>query len=526
LAEQPHESSTSYAPVLLAAGSGALQALSFPKFSLLPLGILSFFPLLIFTAREPSSTRRFLGGFLAGTVFFAATCYWLYTVQAKYGGLNPFQAGGILLILVIYLALYWGVFAWLCGNCWQVSWGPAAVPALWVALEYARAHVATGFPWLLSGYVLTDFYPLARLAHWTGVYGLSYLAVALPVAILWPFLKPSKMASLHLVGVLVLVTAFALSPVDELPPATQRAFLVQANVPQAVAFEPWDSRTQEPLFARLDKLTLGAVPEQKAPALVVWPEMPAHFYFHDDGFTRPYVERLARQTDSTFLIGAVTHVAGSHRQKALNSSILLAPSGKLISQYDKIHLVPFGEYVPWRERLAFAESLTAEVSDFTPGHRLVVSDIPGGKLATIICYEAIFPDLVRRFVREGAGVLVNISNDGWFGTSAARHQHLLQSRMRAVENDRYLLRATNTGITALISPHGKIAEEIPPDREGVLKGTWAFRTNKTFYAKHGDIFAMACSVLALLASLISFAKMDGSVGGKSTSGRRAGKKRK
>jgi len=500
--------------------------MAFPKFNLLPLGILAFLPLLIFIAREPSAWRRFLGGFAAGAIFFAFTCYWLYEVQSQYGGLNSFQAAGVLAILVLFLALYWGLFAWGGGKLWQLSWGPAFVPLLWVALEYARANLLTGFPWLLSGYLLTDFYSLARLARWTGIYGLSYLTIALPVAILWPFLKPSRTANLHLIIVLAMILAFAAAPVDDLPPANQRAFLVQTNVPQSVAFESWDSKSQEPLFSRLDSLTLSAVPEQKTPALVVWPEMPAHFYFHDDGFTRPYVERLARQTNSIFLLGAVTHVPGSNREKALNSSILLSPSGSVISQYDKIHLVPFGEYVPWRERLTFAQSLTAEVSDFTAGSKIVVSHIPGGKLATLICYEAIFPDLVRRFVREGAGVLVNISNDGWFGDSAARYQHLLQSRMRAIENDRYLLRATNTGITALISPHGSIIEEIPADRAGVLKGGWAFRTNRTFYSEHGDVFAMACSGLALLACLISFAKIEGSAAKKPARSQRAGKKRK
>ncbi len=500
---------------MLAAGSGALLALAFPKFNLLPLGMVALLPLLIHVAREASGLRRFLGGFLGGTLFFAGTCYWLYPVQREYGGLNAMEASGVLLLLVVVMALYWGIFGWLAGRCWKLSWGPLAVPFLWVALEYARAHALTGFPWLLTGYLLTDYFPLARLARWTGVYGLSYLTVAIPVAILWPFLKPSKLAALHLLALMGLVGALAFIPVEALPVADQSAFLVQTNVPQQVALETWDSKTQSPLFERLAKLTLDAVPEQKSPSLVVWPEMPAHFYFHEDGFTRPYAQRMARQTNSHFLMGIVAFVPGSEREKALNSSVLLAPNGGLVSQYDKIHLVPFGEYVPWRERLSFASSLTAEVSDFTAGRKHVVSPIPGGQLATFICYEAIFPDLIRRFVNNGAGVLVNLSNDGWFGDSAARHQHLLMARMRAIENDRYVLRATNTGMTAVIAPNGKIVSELPPDKSGVLKASWAFGTTKTFYTEYGDLFAMGSSGLALLGCLFALAQREeGAVRGK------------
>jgi apolipoprotein N-acyltransferase len=168
-------------------------------------------------------------------------------------------------------------------------------------------------------------------------------------------------------------------------------------------------------------------------------------------------------------------------------------------------LVPFGEYIPWSEWLGFAESLTAETGDFVSGSRYVVTEALGGRVSSIICYEAIFPELSRRFVQEGAELLVNISNDGWFGNSAARYQHLLMARMRAIENARYLLRTTNTGITVVIRPDGQIASEIPPDRPGVLEGQWSFQTRRTFYTRYGDWFAY----LACLASLIALAAARG-----------------
>ena len=190
-------------------------------------------------------------------------------------------------------------------------------------------------------------------------------------------------------------------------------------------------------------------------------------------------------------------VPGSGRAQPLNSNVLLDPGGRVISQYDKIHLVPFGEYVPLKDWLTFAGTLTAEAGDFAAGNRLVVSDLFGGRLSGLICYEAIFPDLVRRFAQQGAEVLVNISNDGWFGSSSARYQHLLMARLRAIENARYLLRATNTGLTAVIRPDGTIAAHLPPDQPAVLEARWDFESRLTFYTRHGDWFAFAACFVSL-----------------------------
>ena len=274
---------------------------------------------------------------------------------------------------------------------------------------------------------------------------------------------------------------------------------MQTNIPQEVAWEQWDLATQSPLLARLEPLTLQAVGRQAQPALVIFPEMPAPFYFWDDSFTRPFAEGIAQKTNSYFLTGIIAFVPGSNHTQPLNSEILLDPTGRPVSQYDKMHLVPFGEYVPLKNWLWFADNLTAEVGDFVPGDRVVVSTLPSGRLSGLICYEAIFPNLVRQFAREGAEVLVNISNDGWYGSSSARDQHLLMARMRAIENARYLLRATNTGITAVIRPDGRIAAQISPDQPGVLEANWAFQSRKTIYTRYGDWFPILSSVLTLLA---------------------------
>ena len=493
--------------VLGAATSGLLLVLSFPKFNLLPLAAVALLPLLLTTAKEASAKRRFLGGFLAGLVFFGGTCYWIYNVQRDYGGLSAPAAGGVFALFCGVLALYFAVFSWLAGYLWRLSWGPAAIPLLWVALEYARTHLLTGFPWLLVGYALTDNFPLARLAQWTGVYGLSYLLVGLTVGCIWLLIRPGALATAHLLAVVGLFCWLSVTAAEEQYTGNQRAFLVQTNIPQDAASGRWDAETQAPLLNRLRQLTVRSVGRPGRPALVIWPEVPAPFYYGNDSFTRPYAEGMARQTQSYFLMGIVGYGEGSEPRSPTNSAVLLEPSGKLISQYDKIHLVPFGEYVPLRRWLTIVEKVTAEVGDFVPGERLVVNTLPGGTMSTLICYEAIFPDLARRFVKDGAQVLVNISNDGWYGSSAARYQHLLMARMRAIENHRFVLRATNTGITAVIRPDGQLGGQIPPDRAGVLQAQWSFQTRETFYTRHGDWFAwIACGValLALLSRWIEY----------------------
>jgi apolipoprotein N-acyltransferase len=484
---------------LAAASSGLLLVLAFPKFNLLPLAAVALLPLLVASAKEPSGWRRFWGGYLAGLIFFASTCYWIYGVQRDHGGLSVAGAAGIFALFCGVLALYFAVFTWLSGYLWNVSFGPAAIPLLWVALEYARTYVITGFPWLLLGYALTDYFPIARMSRWTGVYGLSYLLAALPAACIWMFVRPGRLATLHLIGVVGLFVWFSVSAPEPQYVADERAYLVQTNIPQKTALEPWNLPTQAPLLNRLWDLTASGVKRGSEPPLVIWPEVPAPFYFGTDSFTKAYAENLARRTGGYFVMGIVGYADGARRELPTNSLVVLEPSGRQISQYDKIHLVPFGEYVPLRRWLVIAEKVTAEIGDFVPGRRVLVSELPGGSVGSFICYEAIFPDLVRRFADQGAGVLVNISNDGWYGSSAARYQHLLMARMRAIENARYLLRATNTGITAVIQPDGQLASQLPPDEAKVLEAGFSYESYQTFYTRHGDWFAMAASAFALVA---------------------------
>jgi apolipoprotein N-acyltransferase len=226
--------------------------------------------------------------------------------------------------------------------------------------------------------------------------------------------------------------------------------------------------------------------------LIVWPEVPAPFYYFDDAQFRNYIDRLARTTRAHLLIGIVARTPGG---APLNSAVLVSPEGGPVSRYDKVNLVPFGEFVPWP--FGFANKISTEVGDFAAGQRVVVSPVGSHKLGTFICYESVFPSFVRKFVAGGAEVLVNISNDGWFGKSAARHQHLSMVRMRAAENRRWILRSTNDGITATIDPAGRLRGALPPFIEGSSYTGFDWVSQQTLYTRWGDWFPLLCATLAL-----------------------------
>ena len=495
--QRPFQSS-----LVLSVTSGLLAVLVFPKFNTSLLSAVAFVPLLISVVDERNGLRRFFLGWVSGSIFFAGTCYWIDAVMRQYGGLGAIASALVFVLFFVAFACYWGLFAYLTGLFWNQTWGLLAVPFLWIAIEYLRTYLITGFPWLLLGYALTDYPTIAWIARWTGVYGLSFLLIAMNVGVVSLFLRRTKLSMIYLVVIIGFFIVLWIAAPAEIYREDETAYLVQTNISEEVAYQSWDEPTQSVLLHRLESMTVDSItnrtPEGHT-SLIIWPEMPAPFYFEEGSFARRYAQRIAEETKSYFQLGIVAYVPGSQRSKPLNSTVLLDPSGEVVSQYDKIHLVPFGEYVPLKQLLQFADKLTAEAGDFVSGERHVVSKLNGGTMSGFICYEAIFPDLVRRFVKDGAEVLVNTSNDGWFGNSAARYQHFLIARMRAIENRRYLLRATNNGITAVIRPDGRIARELPPDEQGVLDAHWSFLKEQTFYTQHGDVFAMSCCTFAVLA---------------------------
>ena len=493
-------------PTACALLSGLLLIFCFPRPHLTLLAWVALAPLLAVCTYRRSRARLFLYGYLAGILFFAGTCYWIMIVMQRYGHLSWPAAFGILTLFVLFFALHLGAFTLAMGELAR-RWQHAALwsaPFLWVTLEWVRTYIISGFPWNLLGYAVAPHVGWVQPAAYTGIYGVSFLVVGVNALVAAWWLAPTRRRSVTL-AVVVLALAVAWGWGRWLPAVetTAEVILVQTNLPQQDEFDPqWVGHHPEEL-QDIEQRTRAAVQEnpRARPALIVWPEVPVSFYFHHDPVLRARLLGLAQATRSDFLLGVVDYRPDADGvQHPYNSAVLLSPAGGFVSQYDKIHLVPFGEFLPLARWLGFLGRLVEEVSDFQPGRRHVVMPSQEGRLAIFICYEAVFPALVRQFVQRRAEVLVNISNDGWFGRSAAPAQHLNMARVRAVETRRFLLRATNTGITAVVDPYGRIVAQAPAFTRTVLRAGFSPRRELTWYVQYGDWFA-SLSALAAVAAL-------------------------
>jgi len=505
--------------VLLSAG---LQVLVFPLPNLYILGWVAITPLLValLRARPPETLQiragikllpakplqAFLMAYACGILWYAGTCYWIYDVMHQYGGVNTAAGLGILILFCMYLAIYHGVFglliSLLAGNSHFSRRALLLSPVTWVAVELARTRI-TGFPWDLLGISQVDNIPLARIATVTGVYGLSFEIMVVNAALAAAFLVPRenrKRLLLATMGAVVVLQSGRLIPAPAIP-ADRTATLVQANVPILEGAD-W---TKDYFTATLQDLSRISFAGQNSSHLVVWPESPAPFYTTDPLF-RAAISNLARQENAWVLAGSIgvrsAPLSPAGATEIYNSGALVSPAGEWVSRYDKTHLVPFGEYVPFKRMFAFAGGLTKEVGDFSQGTSRAPLDAGDAKLGVFICYESIFPDEVRQSAAQGAQVFVNISNDGWYGDSGAYAQHLKQARMRAVENARWLLRDTNTGVTASIDPYGRVVASLPRKARAALVAPYALSSETTFYTRHGDWFAYACAIICVAALFI------------------------
>jgi apolipoprotein N-acyltransferase len=327
-----------------------------------------------------------------------------------------------------------------------------------------------------------------RLAPYAGVYGLSFVFAMMATALALVALRRPRIELLWLAPVLILPL---LPPLPRAETARETALLVQPKISET---EEWTPASVETMKRRQVTLSLrGALSEPgRQPAIIVWPEVPAPLYYFEDDVLRGYVDSLARTTRAYVLLGIVAHTPSG---APLNSAALVGPWGGPVSRYDKVNLVPFGEFVPWP--FGFANKISTEVGDFVPGNRVVVSPMGAHQMGTFICYESVFPEFVRRFAAGGAEVLFNISNDGWFGGSAARQQHLSMVRMRAAENRRWILRATNDGITATIDSAGRLRGVLEANTEAVSLTGFDYVRERTVYTQWGDWFAWVCAVVAI-----------------------------
>ena len=467
--------------------------------------------------------QAFLLAYVCGVLWYAGTCYWIYNTMRQYGGVSAPLAVIILILFCLYLALYHGAFGLLTSLLTARSaFSRRALllgPVIWVGVELARTRI-TGFPWDLLGITQVDNIPLARIAMVTGVYGLSFEIMVINAAVAAAFLvhrEKRKRLLLAALGAALVLQTGRWVPAPPLP-ADRITRLVQQNIPVMESSE-WTKEYFDGTLRDLTWVSLkptspnptstnaaGATRENAEHSdLIVWPESPAPFYASDPAF-RNAVSNIARQAQTWMLVGNLGVRNASQTPERVtevyNSAALVNPVGEWVARYDKVHLVPFGEYLPFKRVFGFAGGLTKEVGDFSRGTSRAPLQAGGAKIGVFICYESIFPDEVRQFAANGAQVFVNISNDGWYGDSGAYAQHLKQARMRAVENSRWLLRDTNTGVTASIDPYGRVIATVPRKLRVVLQAPYALSDATTFYTRHGDWFAYLCAIISLGALLM------------------------
>ncbi len=491
----------------LAAGSGVLLALAFPEPHWSLLAWVALVPLLA-VALEVRPTAAFGWGFLQGAVFYGITLQWLFTFFRGYGGMTVWESAGVLGLMVAVLSAFTGAYTLGVRAMRRAGfgWALALSPFLWTALELGRTRMPViGFPWNLLGYAVSDHLGLVQMVTVTGIYGLSFVVAGYNALVLWAWRERRGRPVWAWAGATaaLLLAGFVGGRLVPKPQGRYTAHLIQLNLaPKTEYSADWDVRHAAELHA-LDALSIAA--GQAAPGLVIWPEAPAPFSMQDPAFAAR-ARKIARESRSDFLAGVdeYSYPPGQAAQ-AYNSAVMLDPAGQQTFRYDKIHLVPFGEYVPWRKWLTFAGPLIGGIGDFTPGTRRAIGRLPGGTFAVFICYEAVFPNEVRQFAERGADLLINISDDGWYGRSEALEQHVNMARVRAVENRRWLLRDTNTGITLVVDPYGRIRARLAAGTRAALTASYDFRSGRTPYARWGDWLPKLAALVSCLALAWSFA---------------------
>ena len=505
---------------LLVLLSAVLQVLIFPLPGIYVLSWFALAPLIVALLRarpfgelevagdvrlQPASPAQgFLLAYMCGILWYAGTCYWIYDTMRQFGGLNAPAAVLVVFLFCCYLGLYHGLFGFLVGLLAHPKDNRRALvmtPVLWVAVELARTRV-TAFPWNLLGISQVDNVALCRIASWTGVYGISFEIVLVNVALAAAFLVSRERRSSLLVAAVAAAAVLQAGRLIEPPPAKpdRAALLLQQNIPVAADWSPaYLQQTLSELAAVTERATAdhaGSVD------LIIWPESPAPFFTNDPRF-REALSAIARNTHLWIVAGSIgSNAPHPNAEGAIfNSAVLVSPAGEWTSRYDKVHLVPFGEYLPFPTLFSFAGGLTKEVGQFEHGMSRNPLKAGGEALGVFICYESVFPGEVRQFADQGAQVFVNLSNDGWYGDSGAYAQHLNQTRMRAIENNRWILSATDTGVTGSIDPWGRVAARVPRKERAALLAPYALTSVTTFYTRHGDWFAYACAII-LLGALI------------------------
>lgn len=496
---------------LYAVFSGLMLTLSFPPFNAPWLAWIALIPLL-WAVTGKSTRETFILGMFAGFAHYLTLMYWIVVVLGHYGGLPLPASIGVLVLFCLYLALYPSFFvlfaAGLRGSRFQIM----GMSALWVSTEFLRAHALTGFPWSLLGHSQSAQLRLIQISDLVGVYGISFLIVA-SNAVLYLLIFDRKSFSSHFrkaeaAAVVVLLAAtltygnFRLNQYRE-PRTNQRiakVAVVQGNIDQSIK---WNPDYQKQTIRIYEEMTDRAA--SLNPDLVLWPETAVPFFFQEQNELSLKVMEVSRKLRTTLIFGSPAYGVNQESTQFYNRAYMISPKGKITGYYDKMHLVPFGEYVPLKSLLFFVNRLVPAAGDFASGE--VLKPLRADDLSTgiLICFEVVFPTLSRGQVKMGADVLVNLTNDAWFGKTSAPYQHLSMATFRAVENRRPLVRAANTGISAFISPTGEITRRSGLFERDLLNQEVAYSPSPIgFYTRYGDLFALflfAFSAIQIIFSL-------------------------
>jgi apolipoprotein N-acyltransferase len=507
--------------LFLAASSGFLLTLSFPRTGISFLAWFALVPLLA-ASRDLSFKNGFFLGLLTGLIHYLTLIYWLAHTMSTYGYLPFYVSLPVLFLLSFYLALYIALFSTavtgLCSSPLSLFF---AAPMVWVSLEYIRSFLFTGFPWELLGYTQFKILQIIQISDIFGVYGVSFCIVLFNTALFLTFLAltgkdwkekniGTKQAVLVMAAVAVILAAVwgygsrRIHRLHELTvncPAVKVA-VIQGNIDQAKKWDPAFQRSSTVKYIRLSLQSKNLKPD-----LVVWPETATPFYFTKNNKLSRLVLSGIRETGADFLVGSPAYDFKKDKIEYYNSAFLVDASGNVLGRYDKTHLVPFGEYVPLKKWLPFVGKMVEGVGDFGTGEKGRTLKWKNFRIGVLICYEIIFPPLSRAMAQNHASILINLTNDAWYGKSSAPYQHFSMAIFRAVENRRSLVRAANTGISGFIDPSGKVIEATRIFKDAVITQKVPIIEVKTFYSKFGDVFAMAClglSVFFILLRLLKF----------------------
>ncbi len=479
--------------VVLPIIAAVLLSLSLSSFNLWQLAWFGFIPLFI-ALENKSLGCSFIIAYLCGIIFWSFTVYWLVHVTLL---------GTI--ILILYLAVYFGLFGLSVTFIRRLSDnGIIFTPCFWVLLEYIRSYLFTGFPWAQVGFSQYKNLPAIQIADITGVWGVSFLVVLVNV-VLYSIIRRRLKLRVYLICAAIVLLSFIygfyrLGYNSNLQKASRtiKISVIGGNIPQDLK---WDRQAVGFIQNRHEELTVTAAGD--SPDLIIWPEASVPALWPEDEAEFGKVFSLARRQNINLLAGAVCRYGGNY----YNSALFIDKSGTLKEIYNKLHLVPFGEFVPLKNIFPFLETI-APIGDITAGKEYTIFKQPA-PFGVLICFEDLFPELSRQFVKQGAKFLVNITNDAWYKEGSAPYQHFAASVFRAIENHVYIARSANTGISGFIDPFGRILSVIHGARgkEIFIKGyssqnIYLDSTRRTFYNQYGDFFVALC--LLLFACVIIF----------------------